>query len=62
MSGESLMTGLEHMDHMFPLPFKSLRTISGGKEGLFVIGAMFTAAYSNKTERLAASCEKFGLP
>jgi hypothetical protein len=49
MSGESLMTGVAHMDHMFPLPFRSLRTISGGKEGLYVIG------------RLAALCAKFGL-
>jgi hypothetical protein len=27
-----------------------------------VIGAMFTATYSKKAERLAASCEKLGLP
>ena len=46
----------------FPLPFKSLRNMSGGKEGPYVIGAMFTAAYSQKAERLAASCEKFCLP
>ena len=45
-----------------PFPFKSLRTMSGGKDGSYVIGAMFTAAYSDKAERLAASCEKFGLP
>jgi hypothetical protein len=47
---------------VFPLPFKSLRTMSGGKEGSYVIGAMFTAAYSAKAERLAASCDKFELP
>jgi chitin disaccharide deacetylase len=41
--------------------FKSLRTIRGGKDGSYVIGAMFTAPYSDKAERLAASCEKFGL-
>ena len=46
----------------FPIPFKSLRTIGGGKEGSYVIAAMFTAAYSAKAERLAASCEQFGLP
>jgi hypothetical protein len=46
----------------FPLPFKSLRTLSGGKEGTYVIGAMFTAAYFEKAERLVASCEKFELP
>ena len=58
----SVMAGSAHMGYRFPLPFKSLRIISGGKEGLYVIGAMFTAPYSNKAERLAASCEKFGLP
>jgi hypothetical protein len=46
----------------FPIPFESLRIMSGGKDGLYVIGAMCTAAYSEKAERLAASCEKFGLP
>ncbi len=46
----------------FPLPFKSLRTICGGKDEGYVIGAMFTSAYSAKAERLAASCEKFSLP
>jgi hypothetical protein len=46
----------------FPLPFKSLRTIRGGEDGPYVIGALFTAAYSEKAQRFAASCEKFGLP
>jgi hypothetical protein len=50
------------MGHTFPLPFKSLRSISGGKPGTYVVGAMFTAPYSDKAERLAASCEKFELP
>jgi len=50
------------MSHVFPMPFKSLRTVSGGEEGSYVIGAMFTAAYSDKAERLAASCERFSLP
>jgi len=45
----------------FPLPFKSLRTISGGGDQPFIVGAMFTAAYANKAARLAASCESFGL-
>lgn len=48
--------------HPFPLPFDSLRQISGGGEGPYIVGAMFTADYSRKAERLAASCEKFGLP
>jgi hypothetical protein len=47
---KSVITGLAHMGYRFPLPFKSLRIISGGKEGLYVIGAMFTAPYSNKAE------------
>ena len=46
----------------FPLPFESLRTISGKGNKPFIVGAMFTAAYSQKAERLAASCEKFALP
>jgi hypothetical protein len=46
----------------FPLPFKSLRTISGGGNKPFIVGAMFTAAYSQEAARLAASCEKFSLP
>ena len=50
------------MRHEFPLPFESLRTIRGGKQRSYVIGAMFTAAYAHKAERLAASCERFALP
>lgn len=46
----------------FPIPFKSLRTISGGKDRSYVIGAMFTAGYVKKAQRLAASCEQFALP
>lgn len=45
----------------FPIPFKSHRTIGGAKDGSYVIGAMFTASYTEKAERLAASCDKFGL-
>ena len=50
------------MSYRSPLPFKSLRSISGGKQGSYVIGAMFTAAYATKAERLIASCKKFCLP
>jgi len=50
------------MRHEFPLPFESLRSIRGGKQRSYVIGAMFTAAYAHKAERLAASCERFELP
>jgi hypothetical protein len=50
------------MAESFPLPFKSVRHISGGRDGRYIVGAMFTAGYSKKAERLAASCEKFGLP
>jgi hypothetical protein len=46
----------------FPLPFSPLRTLLGGKEGSFVLCAMFTANYALKAQRLAASCEKFGVP
>jgi hypothetical protein len=46
----------------FPMPFASLRTISGGREGAYVMGAMFTPNYAAKANRLAASCEKFGVP
>jgi len=46
----------------FPLPFESLTTIRGEKEGSFIIGAMFTPGYAEKANRFAASCEKFGLP
>lgn len=45
----------------FPLPFNSVRQISGGREGPYVVGAMFTASYAKKAERLAASCETYGL-
>lgn len=45
----------------FPLPFELLRQISGGRGGSYIIGAMFTASYVQKAERLAASCETFGL-
>lgn len=45
----------------FPLPLRSIRTLSGGEDRSYVVGAMFTSAYSSKAERLAASCEKFGL-
>jgi hypothetical protein len=50
------------MSRAFPLPFTPLRTMSGGKKRSYVIGGMFTAAYSGQAERLTASCEKFGLP
>jgi hypothetical protein len=50
------------MTSAFPLPFKSLRTIKGGSGKPFIVGAMFTAGYFQQAERLAASCEKFGLP
>jgi hypothetical protein len=45
-----------------PLPFKSLRKISGGRDNSYVIGAMFTSGYTAKAMRLAASCERYGLP
>lgn len=45
----------------FPMPFKSLRTLSGGSGGAYLVAAMFTASYREKADRLAASCEKFGL-
>jgi hypothetical protein len=45
----------------FPLPFKSLRTIKGGGDQPFIVGAMFTSAYSDKASRLAVSCENFSL-
>jgi hypothetical protein len=44
----------------FSVPFESLRTVSGGRVGSYVIGAMFSAEYRAQAERLAASCEKFG--
>src|SRR5690242_12526579 len=46
----------------FPIPFKSLRVIRGGKEGPYVVGSLFTASYAAKADRLIASCEKYGLP
>ena len=46
----------------FPLPFQSLRTISGAGDKPFIAGAMFTARYSKQAERLVASCEKFSVP
>ncbi len=46
----------------FPLPLKSLRILSGGRVGPYVIAAMFTASYSHKANRLIASCETLGLP
>ncbi len=46
----------------FPLPFKSLRTISGEGDKPFIVAAMFTASYSQKAAKLAASCKAFGLP
>ena len=47
----------------FPVPFKSLRTLTGGdNRESFVVGAMFTADYHAQAERLAASCTKYGLP
>lgn len=45
----------------FPLPLPSLAIVRGGKPGAYLIGALFTAAYRAKAERLAASCERFGL-
>ena len=48
--------------HLLPLPFSSIRRMTGGNEGPYVIGAMFTTGYAQKAERLAMSCEKFGLP
>jgi hypothetical protein len=50
------------MASSFPLPFNSLRTIRGAGDKPFIIGAMFTAGYSSQATRLAASCERFGLP
>ena len=52
---------MQRVEH-FPRPFTSIRILSGGGEGSYVIAAMFTAAYSAKAERLAASCARLGLP
>src|SRR5256885_2123566 len=38
------------------------RIIEGGGPRAYIVGGMFTAAYSKKAERLAASCERFRLP
>ena len=48
--------------HPFPLPFSSVRQISGGRVGPYIVAAIFTASYASRAERLAASCETFGLP
>jgi hypothetical protein len=47
--------------HRFPLPLSSRRKITGGGEGPYIVGAMFTANYVKEAERLVASCERFGL-
>jgi hypothetical protein len=47
---------------IFPLPFSSLRTLKGGKDAPYIVGAMFTPGYAAKASRLAASCETFGVP
>jgi hypothetical protein len=52
---------MQRLNH-FPRPFTSVRVLSGGGEGSYVIGAMFTAAYWAKAERLVASCARLGLP
>ena len=46
----------------FPIPMKSLRVLSGGRAESYVVAAMFTPSYSQKADRLIASCEKLGLP
>jgi hypothetical protein len=46
----------------FPLPFSSLRTIRGGEDASYIIGAFFTPGYADKAQRLASSCNQFGLP
>jgi hypothetical protein len=46
----------------FPRRFESLRKIEVPGEASYLVGAMFTAAYAKKAERLAASCRRFGLP
>jgi hypothetical protein len=46
----------------FPLPFTSLRTMTGEGSTPYIVGAMFTASYAEKAARLAASCAKFCLP
>lgn len=49
------------MSDAFPLPFTSLRVMKGGNPAPYLVGSMFTDAYREGAERLAASCEKFGL-
>src|SRR6185436_15530659 len=34
--------------HLLPLPFSSIRRMTGGNEGPYVIGAMFTTGYAQK--------------
>ena len=45
----------------FPLPFRSLGALHGGENASYVIVGMFTDHYRAEAERLAASCERFGL-
>jgi hypothetical protein len=45
----------------FPLPFRPLAGLRGGKNASYVIVGMFTGHYRAGAERLAASCERFGL-
>lgn len=49
------------MKEKFPLPFRSSRTFRSSVDGRYVIGAMFTDSHSRMAERLAASCDRFGL-
>ena len=46
----------------FPLPFKSNNRLNGDGRRGFLVASMFTASYAGKAARLAASCEKFGIP
>src|SRR5690348_10276211 len=46
---------------ILPLPFASIRTISGGASAPFIVGTMFTSSYAAEAPRLAGSCERFGL-
>jgi hypothetical protein len=46
----------------FPLPFRSLSTLSGGKERGYILAALFTPEFTGKARHLAASCEVFGVP
>src|SRR3954471_6484449 len=45
-----------------PLLFKSFNVMSGTDQGRYVIGTMFTEPYREKACRLAASCQRLGLP